>query len=140
MNVIYVFAGVLVAWVTALFLWYAVQPKPNKSFYKQGQKLLILALILCTQSTFAQLFVSPRQVCQDGNDKLIETELRIILKGDSVILARTNERSAYPLNSVRKTRKGVSVRFGQSNKIVLFYHKEQAFTMVLGEAHYFGWL
>ena len=101
---------------------------------------LFCLLFLAQNALFAQLFVSPRQVCQDGNDKLIETELRIILTGDSVIIQRSNERTAYPLQSVRKTRKGVSVRFGRSNKIVLFYHKEQAFTMVLGEAHYFGWL
>jgi hypothetical protein len=103
-------------------------------------KLLIFALLLFSHAAHAQLFVSPKQIQQDGNDQLIERELRIILTGDSVILSRTNERSAYPLNSVRKTRKGVSVRFGQSNKIVLFYHKEQAFTLLLGEAHYFGWL
>ena len=112
-------------------------------------KLLYLfcLLFLAQNALFAQLFVSPRQVCQDGNDKLIETELRIILTGDSVILSRTNERNSYPLRSVRRTRKGVVVKFGQPtvkngqfNKIVLFYHKEQAFTMVLGDAHYFGWL
>jgi hypothetical protein len=140
MIAIYIFTGVLVAWVAVLFLWYVFQPRPNKSFYKQGEKLLILALALCAQTAFAQLFVSPRQVCQDGNDKLIEAELRIVLTGDSVILSRANERNSYPLRSVRKTRNGVVVKFGQSNKIVLFYHKEQAAFLVLGDAHYFCWL
>jgi len=104
-------------------------------------KLLFFTLLLFAQNAlFAQLFVSPRQVCQDGNDKLIQAELRIILTGDSVILSRQNERTAYALNSVRKTRKGVSVRFGQTNKLILFLNKEQAAFLVLGNAHYYCWL
>jgi hypothetical protein len=104
-------------------------------------KLLFFALFLFAQNAlFAQLFVSPRQIQQDGNDRLIQTELRIILTGDSVILARANERTAYALNSVRKTRKGVSVRFGQTNKLILFYHKQQAAFLVVADAHYYCWL
>ena len=110
-------------------------------------KTAFLFLLFAQTTLLAQLFVSSKQIRQDGNDQLIERELRIILTGDSVILARPNERAAYKLRSVRKTRKGIVVRFGdlpsstkQGNKIILFYNKQQAFVLELGEAHYYCWL
>jgi hypothetical protein len=138
MNNIQIFIAAFLSAMGFMVLCFMLRPAPKKTLYKEGKKLLILAFVLCAQSVFGQLFVSNKQIRQDGNDQLIETELRLVLTGDSVIIQRSNERSAYPLRSVRKTRKGIIVRFGQSNnKIILFYCKKKAFTLQLGESHYF---
>jgi hypothetical protein len=120
MTIIFTAFAALMVLMVACFL---LRPTPNRTFYKKGSK--ILSFLPLPYFATAQLYISPKQISLDGADQVIEVPLTIAITADSVYLWRNAEvKTSYPLNSIRRKKYGVSIRFG-ANKLKLHFGRLQ---------------
>ncbi len=141
MTPIQIFCLSLGAAISLIVLCFMLRPATNKTFYKKGTPLLIL--LFAANFAQAQLIVSEKQICLNGNDKVIDETLKIAITGDSVFIYRPNQaRHSYPMRKVRRKKYGFNVRFGHkaANSLKVYVDRQgfpdTAF-LNIGEMWYF---